>query len=69
MLPAGTISNTGKFVKMEDPDIFGENEGRSPHHSDLESWWFQVVAYNEDIDDQNGKPPTLPFPHISAYYC
>ena len=29
------ISNTSKFGKMVHPDIFGEDGGRSSHHSDL----------------------------------
>ena len=37
ILPASTISNTGKIAKMEHPDFFGKNGGRSPHHSDLEN--------------------------------
>ena len=28
---------TGKFVKMVHPDFFGEDGGRSSHHSDLEN--------------------------------
>ena len=37
ILIANTISYTGKFAKMVHPDFFGENGGRSPHHSDLEN--------------------------------
>ena len=39
ILVANTISYTGKFAKMVYPDFFGENGGRSPHHSgsDLEN--------------------------------
>ena len=37
VLVANTISYTGKFAKMVHPDFFGENGGRSPHHSDLEN--------------------------------
>ena len=28
-----TISNTGEFAKMVHPDFFGEDGGRSSHHS------------------------------------
>ena len=62
ILAANTISNTGKFVKMVHPDFFGEDGGRSSHHSDLENQWLQVVGYDEDTGDQNGKPSTLPYP-------
>ena len=44
------------------PDFFGEDGGRSSHHSDLENQWLQVVDYDEDTGDQNGKPSTLPYP-------
>ena len=37
IMVANTISNTGKFTKMVHPDFFGENGGRNPHHSDLET--------------------------------
>ena len=37
ILAANTISNTGKFAKMIHPDFFGEDGGRSSHHSDLEN--------------------------------
>ena len=36
------ISNTGKFAKMVHPDFFGEDGGRSYHHSDLENQWLPV---------------------------
>ena len=64
ILAANTISNTGKFAKMVHPDFFGEDGGRSSHHSDLENQWLQVVDYDEDtgIGDQNGQPSTLPYP-------
>ena len=62
ILTANTISNTGKFAKMVHPDFFGEDGGRSSHHSDLENQWLQVVDYDEDTGDQNGKPSTLPYP-------
>ena len=62
ILAANTISNTGKFAKMIHPDFFGEDGGRSSHHSDLENQWLQVVDYDEDTGDQNGKPSTLPYP-------
>ena len=62
ILAANTISNTGKFAKMVHPDFFGEDGGRSSHHSDLENQWLQVVDYDEDTGDQNGKPSTLPYP-------
>ena len=68
LLAANTISNTGKFAKLVHPDFFGEDGGRSSHHSDLENQWLQVVGYDEDTGDQNGKPSTLPFPLYSAYY-
>ena len=61
ILAANTISNTGKFAKMVHPDFFGKDGGRRSHHSDNQ--WLQVVVdYVEDIDDQNGKPSTLPYP-------
>ena len=47
---------------MVSPDVFGEDGGRSSHHSDLENQWLQVVDYDEDTGDQNGKPSTLPYP-------
>ena len=47
---------------MVHPDFFGEDGGRSSHHSDLENQWLQVVDYDEDTGDQNGKPSTLPYP-------
>ena len=37
ILAMDTISNTGKFSKMIHPDFFGEDGGRSSHHSDLEN--------------------------------
>ena len=37
ILVANTIFYTGKFAKMVHPDFVGENGGRSPYHSDLES--------------------------------
>ena len=36
ILVVNTISDTAEVAKMEHPDFFGENDGRSPHHSDLE---------------------------------
>ena len=42
--------------------FFGEDGSRSSHHSDLENQWLQVVDYDEDTGDQNGKPSTLPYP-------
>ena len=62
MLVANTISYTSKFAKMVQPDFFSENGGRSPHHSDLGNQLLQVVAYDEDTSNQNGKPSTLFFP-------
>ena len=47
---------------MVHPDFFGEDGGRSSHHSDLENQWLHVVDYDEDTGDQNGKPSTLPYP-------
>ena len=47
---------------MVHPDFFGEDGGRSSHHSDLENQWLQVVDYDEDTGDQNDKPSTLPYP-------
>ena len=47
---------------MVHPDFFGEDGGRSSHHSDLENQWLQVVDYDEDTSNQNGKPSTLPYP-------
>ena len=44
---------------MVHPDFFGEDVGRSSHHSDLENQWLQVVDYDEDTGDENGKPSTL----------
>ena len=47
---------------MVHPGFFGEDGGTSSHHSDLENQWLQVVDYDEDTGDQNGKPSTLPYP-------
>ena len=47
---------------MVHPDFFVEDGGRSSHHSDLENQLLQVVDYDEDTGDQNGKPSTLPYP-------
>ena len=47
---------------MVHPDIFDEDGVRSSHHSDLENQWLQVVDYDEDTSNQNGKPSTLPYP-------
>ena len=46
---------------MVHPDSFGEDGGRSSHHADLENQWLQVVDYDQDTGDQNGKPSTLPY--------
>ena len=63
LLAANTIPNTGKFAKMVlHPDFFGEDGGISSHHSDLENQWLQVVDYDKDTGDQNGKPSTLLYP-------
>ena len=71
MLAVNTISNTGKFAKMAHPDFFVEDGGGSSHHSDLENQWLQeIVDYDEDTGDKNGKPSTLPYsfhPLYSAY--
>ena len=61
ILAANTISNTGKFAKMVYPDFFGEDGGRSSHHSDLENQWL-LVDYDENTGKQNSKPSTLPYP-------
>ena len=37
ILTGNKISNTGEFGKMVHPDLFGEDVGRSSHHSDLEN--------------------------------
>ena len=37
ILVANTISYTDKFAKMVHPEFFGENGGRSHHHSDLKN--------------------------------
>ena len=70
ILAVNKIPNTGKFAKIMNPDFFGEDGGRSSHYSDLENQWLQVVDYDEDTGDQNGKPSTLPLPFslYSAYY-
>ena len=47
---------------MLHPDFFGEDGSRSSHQSDLENQWLQVVDYDEDTGNQNGKPSTLPYP-------
>ena len=44
---------------MVSPDVFGEDGGRSSHHSDLENQLFQVVDCDEDTGNHNGKPSTL----------
>ena len=43
---------------MVHPDLFGEDGGRSSHHSENQ---LQVVDYDEDNGNQNGKPSTLPY--------
>ena len=68
ILTANTILNTGKFAKMVHPDFFGEDCGRSSHHSDLKNQLLQVVDYDENTGDQNGKSFTLPYPFPSVYY-
>ena len=42
--------------------FFDEDGGRSSHHSDLEKQWLEVVGYDEDTGNQNGKSFTLPYP-------
>ena len=37
ILAVNVISNNGKFAKMVHPNVFGEDGGRSSHHSDLEN--------------------------------
>ena len=59
ILAENTILNTGKFAKMVNPDFFGEDGDRSSHHSHLENQCLQLVDYDEDTGDQNGKPSTL----------
>ena len=66
ILAANTIPNTGKSTEIVDPDFFGEDGWRSPHHSDLENQLLQAVDYDEDTGDQNGKPPTLLYPILSV---
>ena len=44
------------------PDFFGEDDDRSSHHSDLENQSLQVVDYDEDTGDQNGKQSILLYP-------
>ena len=46
ILAANIISNTGKFTKMVHPDFFGEDGGKSSHHSELENQWLQVLDYD-----------------------
>ena len=48
--------------------FFDGDGGRSSHHSDLEKQRLQVVGYDEDSSNQNGKPFTLPtlFPILSV---
>ena len=62
ILAPNTISNTGKFAKIVHPDFFGEDDDRSSHHSDLENQSLQVVDYDEDTGDQNGKQSILLYP-------
>ena len=62
IVAANAISNTGKFANMVHPDFFGEDGDRNSHHSDLENQLLQVVEYDEDSGDKNGKPSTLPYP-------
>ena len=62
IVAANAVSNTGKFANMVHPDFFGEDGGRNSHHSDLENQLLQVVEYDEDSGDKNGKPSTLPYP-------
>ena len=67
ILAANTISNTGKFAKIVHPDFFGEDVGRSSHHSDLENqwrlWWRYCMALSVwqiiQSCDQYGKSSTL----------
>ena len=52
---------------MVHPDLFGEDGRRSSRHSENQ---LQVVDYDEDNGNQNGKPSTLstlPFAPYSAY--
>ena len=57
-----------QIAKMVHPDFLGANGGRTPHQSDSENWYWQVVASGEDTCNQNGKPSTPPFPLSSTYY-
>ena len=50
---------TSRFTKMVHADFFGEDGDRSSHHSHLENQCLQLVDYDEDTGDQNGKPSTL----------
>ena len=61
ILAVNTISNTGKYTKTVHPDFFGEDGGRSSHHSNLQNQWLQVVDYDEDTGNQRGKPSTLTY--------
>ena len=54
---------------MVHPDFFGEDGGRSSHHSDLENQWLQVVDYDEDTGDQNGKSSTQHIIITSIAFC
>ena len=66
ILTANTISNTGKFAKIVHPDFFGEDVGRSSHHSDLENqwrlWWRYWRSEWQTIHS------ALPYPLYSAFY-
>ena len=46
---------------MIHPDFFGEDGGRSSHHSDLENQSLQVVHYDEDTGET-----TLTYPFRST---
>ena len=59
IMAENTILNTGKFAKMVHPDFFREDGDRSSYHSYLENQCLQLVDYDEDTGDQNGKPSTL----------
>ena len=65
ILAANTISNTGKFAKMVHPDFFGEDGGRSSHHSDLENQWLQLVDSDEDTGNQNAMANHPLYPTLS----
>ena len=65
ILAVNAISNNGKFAKMVHPNVFGEDGGRSSHHTDLENQWLQLVDCDEDTGNQNAMANHPLYPTLS----